>query len=152
MKKLTALVFLALVFAVSMALAQWYEGPSEFTNEPPLPQDLTIQPPGAAVPAQLAKFSGIWDGSWSNGQCVTIAIERIAPPTVVAIYAIGAVRTTKGIWHKIKGTVTGDKIFLRWGRKDSVRTVTLQATGDPREIKATFERETRSMEARLRKR
>ena len=73
--------------------------------EPSLPDHLKIEPPAAGVSPRLAQLSGIWEGTWDYlaplggggrqksfrmdevGRGVKIAIVKITPPNVEAIYA-----------------------------------------------------------------
>jgi len=48
----------------------------------PLPADSTITPPGADVPADVARFSGAWGGIWTGrggagGPCTTLVVEEV---------------------------------------------------------------------------
>lgn len=75
-----ALVIVGVIFLFGCATSQ---------STLPLPKNVNIVPPKAAVPGDVASFSGAWHGTWSNGQEVMVVIEDINPPYVKAIYACG---------------------------------------------------------------
>ena len=44
----------------------------------PLPDDLVIDPPGESVPAEMARFSGIWGNGRVDGMlCTSLAVKSI---------------------------------------------------------------------------
>jgi hypothetical protein len=54
----------------------------ECSNVTPLPVDTTITPPAADVPAELAQFSGVWGGVWTDhagrpGACTALVVEDV---------------------------------------------------------------------------
>lgn len=80
MKKSNLLLFLLAMVVCSfvlstMASAEWS----------PLPADVKVVSPGPEVPQELARFSGIWEGTWktirnkSQGSNLTLVIEEIKP-------------------------------------------------------------------------
>ena len=154
----------ALTALVGLVLLVW--SPSLLAQTEPrglLLGDVKIESPGAAVPARVANFSGIWDGVWSGaatsrgyqpkkgGREVTIAIEKIEPPRVTAVYAWGAYEDRKGGWRRLTGGISGDHLVLEWG-EDSVIQIILKPTGNPRLIEAAFVAEKYTMTATLKKR
>ena len=133
--------------------------------EPTLPDDLKIEPPSAGVSPRLAQLSGIWEGSWEYesrpggggqklfsmdvmGRGVKIAIVKIAPPEVKAIYA----RPGKSFQVR-EVSVAGDTIVLRFGKPGAKRTLTLSPTDNPQvaDAKLVFEEKGRPLKATLRK-
>lgn len=56
----------------------------------PLPTDVRVVPPEAAVPQQLAAFSGKWSGVWDGILHHILVVEEITPPhAAVIVYAWG---------------------------------------------------------------
>src|SRR5262245_5649932 len=61
----------------------------------PLPTDITITPPAADVPADVAGFSGAWGGIWTGptgagGPCTTLVVEEVfANGYARVVYSIG---------------------------------------------------------------
>ena len=144
-------------FCLSGAMAQ--------APEPTLPDDLKIEPPSVGVSPRLAQLSGIWEGSWEYesrpggggqklfsmdvmGRGVKIAIVKIAPPEVKAIYA----RPGKSFQVR-EVSVAGDTIVLRFGKPGAKRTLTLSPTDNPQvaDAKLVFEEKGRPLKATLRK-
>jgi hypothetical protein len=56
MIKSTFIIGLLVILCLSVAVAQ--------VDEPPLPPNLKIIPPGAGVSPRLAQLSGVWEGTW----------------------------------------------------------------------------------------
>lgn len=96
---LTALLLILLTFGSALA-------------DTPLPEDVTIIPPGADVPAAVARYSGTWTGYWStaNRQEVTIVIERIEPPNVYLINSWGFGGRSSAGYARYKGGIEDDRV------------------------------------------
>jgi len=67
---------------------------SECSRTTPLPADTTITPPGADVPADVARFSGacgVWTGrTGTGGPCTTLVVEEVlANGYARVVYSIG---------------------------------------------------------------
>jgi hypothetical protein len=143
------LVFVCLAVAVAQV------------NEPPLPPDLKIIPPGAGVSPRLGQLSGIWEGTWDYkappggggrlrlfpmdlmGRGVKIAIVEIKPPKVQAVYAFSGSPQKPGNWFRIKdASISGDSIVLSWGQPGRRKTVTLNPSGTSGEARASLQAET----------
>jgi len=149
------------VFLLGFGLSGAWAQPSA----PTLPDNLKIESPKAGISARLAQLSGIWEGSWEYkappggggqklfpmdiiGREVKIAIVKINPPNVQAIYA------SPGKTFQVReASVAGDTIVLRWGRPGKKRTLTLSPTGNPQvtEAKLEFEGISQTVKAKLRK-
>jgi hypothetical protein len=71
--KLTALVFaaLALFFDAGTALGHTLPVPAGFR--------VNMQAPAADVPAELARFSGVWTGKWGGLTDTNLIVERVTP-------------------------------------------------------------------------
>jgi dienelactone hydrolase len=61
----------------------------EPTGEVPLPTDVQVTTPDAAVPSSLAALSGRWWGWYPNGREVEIIVEKFAPSETSIIYGVG---------------------------------------------------------------
>jgi hypothetical protein len=140
-------------------------------NEPPLPPNLKIVPPGAGVAPRLAQLSGIWEGAWDYnapagggslrlfpmdaiGRGLKIAVLEINPPQVEAIYSFGGSPTNPGKSFRVaEASIAGDAIVLKWGQPGKKKTVTLQSTGNPGVANATLQLESNAqvLKATLRK-
>ena len=105
----------------------------------PLPGEITIDMPSRDVPPKVAKLSGVWQGQWqfsgSSGLSTTIIIERIDRKGVSAIYSWNGYswnssETMKPGWLRVRGSVEGDLIVLKWGTPPQTFTVTLELTDD----------------------
>lgn len=153
MIKSTFITGLLVILCLAVAAAQ--------VNEPPLPPDLKIIPPGAGVSPRLAQLSGVWEGTWDfkaplggggrlktfpmdiMGRGVKIAIVEIKPPKVQAVYAFSGTPQKPGNWFRIKdASISGDSIVLKWGQPGRIKTVTLSPSGTPGEARATLQAET----------
>jgi hypothetical protein len=140
-------------------------------NEPSLPPNLKIIPPGAGVSPRLAQLSGIWEGAWEYrapagggrlklfpmdvvGRGLKIAIIAINPPNVEAIYSTGGSERMPGKFFRVRdASVSGDDIVLKWGPPGEEKTLTLRPSGSPGVAQATlkFEHVARVLQATLRK-
>jgi hypothetical protein len=80
----------------------------------PLPPDLQIVPPAADVPAEFARFSGVWGGDerW-NGRGRQALF--FGPPTPSTYN-----QTPERYW-RIFGTIQGNSLAFRFGRGNSAR-------------------------------
>jgi hypothetical protein len=164
MRRPVTIAGLLVLFSLSVAAAQ--------VNEPPLPPNLKIVPPGAGVSPQLAQLSGIWEGAWEYrapagggqrmlfpmdavGRGLKVAIVAINPPKVEAIYATGGSASMPGKFFRVRdASVSGDNIVLKWGPPGKNRTLTLRPSGNLGVAHATlkFEHVAQVLHATLRKR
>lgn len=55
----------------------------------PLPDDVTIVPPDAAVRPALMNLSGVWCGNWENTLDVCLLVEKISPEGATILYTWG---------------------------------------------------------------
>lgn len=160
MMKKTGVLALAVILVCSGLSGAWAQHP-----EPSLPPNLQIEPPAAGVSPRLAQLSGIWEGSWDYvpgpgggghmlfpmdaiGRELKIAIVKIAPPNVKAIYA-GPGKS----FPVREASVAGDTIVLRWGKPGEKKTLTLSPTGNTQvaEAKMEIEGKGKALTAKLRK-
>lgn len=160
MMKKTGLLVIA-IFLVGFCLSGAMAQPSE----PTLPDGLKIESPPAGISPRLAQLSGIWEGSWEYesrpggggqklfsmdvmGRGVKIAIAKINPPNVQAVYA------SPGKTFQVReASVAGDTIVLRFGKPGAKRTLTLSPTDNPQvaDAKLEYEEMGRTLKAKLRK-
>jgi hypothetical protein len=80
----------------------------------PLPEDMKVVPPGPDVPANIARYSGIWSGNWStaNKQEVTLVVERIEPPNVYLVNSWGFGGRSAAGYSRVKGFIEGDRVVF----------------------------------------
>jgi len=163
MRRPVIITGILVLLSLSVAVAQ--------VNEPPLPPDLKIMPPGAGVSPRLAQLSGIWAGAWEYrapaggghlrlfpmdavGRGLKIAIVAINPPKVEAIYATGGSDKMPAKFFRVRdASVSGDDIVLKWGQSGNNKTLTLRPSGSPGVAHATlqFEHVAQVLQATLRK-
>lgn len=103
----------------------------------PLPEQGTVSainiiPPGPEVPPEIAAYSGTWEGTFDGSMAVTIVIEQITPPKVVAIYSWGPGSNYIGGWTRVIGRVERDSVVLVWGQPE--RVVTLKISPQKRNL------------------
>jgi hypothetical protein len=70
---------MAACLPVAIAFVAIGLSPALATDQVPLPADLTVRPPGRAIPADIAAFSGRWEGRWSHGVDHILVVQRIWP-------------------------------------------------------------------------
>ena len=92
----------------------------------PLPQDLYVVTPDAALPPSSQAFSGIWQGAWSNDIPHLLVVEYISPSQKVQIiYSIAMCETLQnfeGVFYRLTGEIEDDT--LRVLLPHNARTVT----------------------------
>jgi hypothetical protein len=84
----------------------------------PLP-DLHITLPGPDVPAEAARFSGVWTGVWDethNPLNHILVVERLRRTSdgveAVVIYAFGVRQVSKPGWLRAKGTINDGRLVV----------------------------------------
>lgn len=103
----------------------------EPTGEVPLPKEVQVMPPDAAVPRSLAALSGRWWGWYPNGREVEIVIEKFAPGEASIIYGIGPDSGPKAVGSFVRRTakpVEGAIVSASSGNS----TITLRPAPDGR--------------------
>ncbi len=82
----------------------------------PLPTDLSIQPPGASVPAADTAFSGAWgNGAWDGSTPTALIVEQVDEDgTAKVIYARGAAKHPKvaAQWLRLTGRIEDDCLTI----------------------------------------
>lgn len=109
--KLCTLALVLLLLAASPAVA------GECYEETPLPNSLEITPPDSNLPADTARFVGIWsNGKWDDKLCHTLAVLSLdADGSAEAIYSYGTYagwNIRKAEYFKSQGTIADGKLTL----------------------------------------
>jgi predicted dienelactone hydrolase len=93
------------------ALVWWAWGFAEVNTQARLPDDLTLVPPAADVPPDIAAFAGVWGGDrWDGVLPHTLAVERVQPDgTANIVYALGMDRIAQSPQsaRRVTGTISG---------------------------------------------
>ena len=83
----------------------------------PMPADLHIAAPEPGVPADAARFAGVWgDGAWGGMLPTALAVERVdATGAVEAVYAVGPSEpfATQAQWFRVQGVVADGVLTLQ---------------------------------------
>jgi pimeloyl-ACP methyl ester carboxylesterase len=89
----------------------------------PLPADLSIQSPGAGVPAADAVFLGAWgNGAWDGRIPTALIVERVAVDgTAEVVYARGATEHPKiaAHWQRLEGRFADHRLTIHLPDPDS---------------------------------
>ena len=90
--------------------------------EPPIPADVNVVTPDAALPAPLAGYAGRWSGMWIGaGDRLPhiLIVEKISPESFSAVYAWGDSQgeygSLKAGSRRITGTVADGKLSAKLG-------------------------------------
>ncbi|MBS3919981.1 MAG: hypothetical protein KG012_13960 [Deltaproteobacteria bacterium] len=99
MRRLIFLVTILFLVCLLVGHPSLSTAASQFT---PLPLELRITPPSLDLPKNLAGFSGTWYGVWDDDHPTTLIVEKIEPPTAIAIYSRGKCtrKECKGWWRR----------------------------------------------------
>ena len=84
----------------------------------PGPPEVTITPPAADLPPELATYSGTWEGAWGDILKSRLVVEKIDAESARAVYAWAdhPQGRFKGGWARVRAKVLpGGK--LQWGGK-----------------------------------
>lgn len=98
----------------------------------PLPLEVRITPPSLDLPKNLAGFSGTWYGVWDDGHPTTLIVEKIEPPTAIAIYSRGKCtrKECESWWRRYEWKIESDKRKITVVEKDLSITYTLSDDGE----------------------
>jgi hypothetical protein len=83
-------------------------GSATLPSVAPLPSEVRIVPPDAAVPQQLTAFSGKWSGVWDGILHHMLVVEEIIPPQAVVIYAWGTApqwQIAQPSWSRVRSEI-----------------------------------------------
>lgn len=111
-------------------IANLVAGPSESAVTAELPADVAVTTPDGAVPADKARFSGLWRG-WAClfAQCdVKIAVEKLSASGATVAYA-GANATQGRITERGEARFVGDELQMPL-RTGATLILRLRASGD----------------------
>ncbi|MEQ9330089.1 hypothetical protein [Thalassobaculum sp.] len=89
--------------------------PRATAAEVPLPDDIRIVAPDAAVPEALQRFQGKWSGQWSGKLDTVVIVERIEPSgQATLVYAWGDYAPWKATrdWVRWQARIAGDTMIL----------------------------------------
>ncbi len=85
----------------------------------PLPSTWEFEQPAADVPAEIARWHGVWAGSWADELKYALVVEKVAPDGAVqVIYAVGdsAAWSVYRNWNRQAARIEGGQlIFERFG-------------------------------------
>lgn len=96
-----------------------------------LPSDAAVTPPGAAVPKNIAAFSGTWTGNWGGKLNGVLVVQDVQPDgTANVIYAWGnaPVWNTRAGYLRIPGSV--EKGVLHVSTRGGDVTYAVQSDGE----------------------
>jgi hypothetical protein len=101
------LFFVIAVFGL-LPLAHAQQG----TGAVPLPADVRVVPPDAAAPAEIARFSGAWEGSWNGALPTILVVQKIDHKQNRAdlLYAVGVntgANVNSSAWIRLEGRFEG---------------------------------------------
>lgn len=97
------------IVSIPLAFAEWKE--TDISRQVPLPRKITIVPPSADLPKEIAAFSGRWEGLWEvNNLPGVLIVEEINLKEAKVISGWG-----KGVYFppghdRIKAKVVGKEI------------------------------------------
>ncbi|MEQ8393727.1 hypothetical protein [Thalassobaculum sp.] len=101
-------------FAVSVALLLFAAVPV-YGSDVPLPDKIEIMQPAADVPENVRQFLGRWEGKWGTElNHIFIVTSVSASGAAEAIYAYGNAPkwNVTPDWHRVQGTISGNKLEL----------------------------------------
>jgi len=114
---------------------------SDWKASTPFPDEVRVEPPAPNLPPKAAALSGIWQGLWDLGDGrylpTTVAIERVTPARVSAVYSWGTAPwnpppSMEPGWLRVPGKLEGETAVLRWGSPPEDFRVTLTLKEDGR--------------------
>jgi hypothetical protein len=78
----------------------------------PLPLTTEVTSPSPDLPKDIAGFSGTWYGVWDNGEKHTLVVEKIEPPTAIAVYSWGGVKGGDDGWARFEWKIEPGKLEM----------------------------------------
>jgi len=74
-----------------------------------------VTPPAPDVPTALARFIGVWEGTWDTGLVTRVGFEQISTDRAVGIYAYPTQPGFQGTtiqagWQRFAGQINGDSV------------------------------------------
>jgi hypothetical protein len=101
-------------------------------SDVPLPDQIEIVEPAAEVPDNVRKFLGRWEGKWGTElNHIFIVTSVSASGAAEAIYAYGDAPkwNVERDWHRVRGTISGNKLDLPRFPNSAEVSYTLQSDG-----------------------
>lgn len=98
----------------------------------PLPDKIEFVQPTADLPENVRKFLGRWEGKWGTElDHIFIVTSVSASGSAEAIYAYGDAPKwqVQKDWHRVKGTIAGNKLELPRFPNSAEVNYTLQSDG-----------------------
>lgn len=93
-------------------------------DQTPLPEPMSVTPPGGDVSDEISRFSGMWsNGKWDNKLCATLVVTSVdAAGNAKAIYSHGTysgwdIRQPEYSYHS--GKITDGKLTLETFSNDA---------------------------------
>ncbi len=82
----------------------------------PGPTDVKITPPAPSVPAEIAAFSGTWEGAWGGTLASRLIVEEVDNQSARVVYAWDddSQGRFKGGWSRVRAKVSPGP-SLEWG-------------------------------------
>jgi dienelactone hydrolase len=112
----------------AMLLGLWVVSFAESNAAVLLPPDLTLTPPSADVPPDIAAFAGMWAGDrWDGKVPHALAVERVgADGTASLVYALGADKSASHIhgFERLTGKIAGGRLTVTAGGNAVVYSLT----------------------------
>lgn len=71
----------------------------------PLPSTFNIVPPSSDIPAEIAAFSGVWEGRWNGWNDTILVVERIDNETAEVILSFSQNQDLIGAYSYVTATV-----------------------------------------------
>ncbi|MCL4456428.1 MAG: hypothetical protein M1406_03335 [Nitrospirae bacterium] len=135
-RKIFGMVFAVMLLAAGIAGAEELYPP---LFKAPLPEDAVIQPASQEIPAEYAKFLGVWEGNWDwkdlPNRLIVISIKRAPDGKYEAdvYYAWGEPNGNDIIKHKrLTGKFLKNDLFLTYeGKDDYTREITYELKSNP---------------------
>lgn len=108
--------------------------PGEWKFWTRLPEDIKVTPPESDVPPEIAQFSGIWQGNYSDTDRVTIVVEKLSATETVVVHSASP-KSGSGDWKRVNATIVENQLVLKYGEPQ--RVVVLRVT-EPKHMTAEF--------------
>ncbi|MDI6729417.1 MAG: hypothetical protein QMD44_10900 [Thermodesulfovibrionales bacterium] len=147
---------LVVMFAVGIAGAEELYAP---LFKAPLPEDAVIQPASPEIPAEYARFLGVWEGNWDwkdlPNRLIVMSIKSASDGKYEAdvYYAWGRVDRTDDITanKRLTGVFRKDgSLFLKWKTSEgSMIEVTYEPKRNPLKLDGYYSRDGNTPPSRI---
>jgi dienelactone hydrolase len=115
MRSLIAVLSCLMVCCAQHAFAEAKKRDPE--NIVPLPTQLEIEAPAAALPASIARFHGAWIGAWGDEMRHILVVERITANGQAQVISAVGDSASFGVtrnWERAKATIEGEKLIIQY--------------------------------------